>query len=201
MRGSFPSPELNWFDWLGLELKTLGHEVILEDFPSDKWEDVNSLGEKNIDRFKPLQSLTTWENFFRKNILHKIQNESFIFVGHSIAPVFFLHMLEKYNLTVTLAVFVSPFFNLDYKKDQWQFYPVNKTFYKSDFDFSKINKRIEQSFVVYGEDDPYIPQEQILEFANKTNSAQIAVEDGQHLGDSFKELPIVLQLIKENIHA
>lgn len=199
MHGSFGSPDANWFRWLEKQLQALGHEVILEQFPSDSWDALNKLGKENRDQFKPVQSLTSWDAFFKVHVLPKIGKEPFVFVGHSIAPVFFLHMAEKYDLYPTLAIFVSPFLDLPDSDDIWQFYPVNKTFYKTDFNFPELEKYISRSFVVYGDNDPYVPIEKPLEFAQKLNSTAIAVKGGGHLSSTFKEFPLLLELIKQSL--
>ncbi len=195
MHGSYGSPDENWFRWLEKELKALGHEVILEQFPVDNWNEIEELGEKNSASYLAKESLISWENFFTSFIMPKLQGEKFNFVGHSIAPVFMLHMLSKYNLTLNKAIFVAPFFNIPNTPNVWQFYPVNKTFYSYDFDFATLNKRIDKSYVVYGDNDPYVPNTEPVLFAQKLNSETIVIPNGRHCGSNFKEFPILINLL------
>lgn len=145
MHGSYGSPEENLFRWLERELKSLGHEVILEQFPVDSWDEVEKIGRENIGAYKPVESLESWDKYFIKHILPQIKESGVGFVGHSIAPIFMLHMLGKYDFKLQKAVFVAPFFNIPDRSEIWQFYPVNKTFYSYDFDFDKIKEKISKS--------------------------------------------------------
>lgn len=194
MHGSYGSPEENWFRWLEKELKGLGHQVILEQFPVDDWKVVNDIGPDKISTYSAIQSLSVWQDFFVKNILPRIESIPTIFVGHSIAPIFMLHMLQKYDLHLAGAVFVAPFFNIPDAPAVWQFYPPNKTFYNYKFDFAKIKSQLGKSYVVYGDDDPYVPSTEPPLFAAKLGSQTSVVKGGGHCGGIFKEFPLVKQL-------
>jgi len=195
MHGSYGSPEENWFRWLEAKLKAEGHRVILEQFPSDDWDQVSALGADRVGEYRPKQSLESWEVFFVKNILPKIKKTKASFVGHSIAPIFMLHMLNKYDFKFEQAIFVAPFFNIPDKPDIWQFYPVNKTFYSYDFNFDKIKKQIGSSVVVHGDNDPYVPATQPPLFAKKLASTIKVIPGGRHCGSNFKELPLIYKLL------
>lgn len=194
MHGSYGSPEENWFRWLERELLTLGHKVTLEQFPVDDWKTVTGIGSDKISSYTPVQSLLVWEDFFINNMLPKLKTESTIFVGHSSAPIFMLHMLQKYDFKLAGAVFVAPFFNIPNTPAVWQFYPTNKTFYSYDFDFTKIKSQLGKSYVVYGDDDPYVPQTEPPLFAAKLGSTTRVVKGGGHCGGIFKQFPLVRDL-------
>lgn len=195
MHGSYGSPDGNWFRWLEKELKILGHEVILEQFPVDNWEIVEQIGPEHIASYQTIQSLSSWEHFFVEHILPQIQGEGIGFVGHSLAPLFILHMLQKYDFKLNTAIFVAPFFHIPDSADMWQFYPVNKTFYFYDFDFEKVTSKIDTSYVVYGDDDPYVPPSEPPLFARKLESTVHCVSGGKHCGSNFREFPFLLELI------
>lgn len=197
MHGSFGSPDENWFRWLEKELKKRKYQVILEQFPVDNWNKLTSLGIDNRDKYKIIQTVASWEKFFLDNIYPKLKNQEFVFIGHSLAPLFFLHLLEKYDLKVNKAIFVSPFFELEDKLDIWQFYPVNKDFYKTNFDFQLIKNKIKQSFVVYGDNDPYVPSSQPKEFAKKLKAKELVIINGGHCGSVFTEFPEILAISLE----
>lgn len=198
MHGSYGSPEENWFRWLEGKIKETGSEAILHQFPVDDWDMVTKIGPDKIDSFTPVQSLSVWEDYFVKNILLSVQVEPFIFIGHSSAPIFMLHMLQKYSFTLAGAIFVAPFFDIPDKPAIWQFYPINKTFYNYDFDFSKIKSQIlGKTYVVYGDNDPYVPAGQSPLFAEKIGSELIVVKAGGHCGSIFKEFPLLLELVSK----
>lgn len=195
MHGAYGSKDGNWFPWLKEQLTERGDTVILEQFPVDNWETVEGIGREMIGEYKPIQTLNSWEQFFSANILPKIEGVETSFVGHSLAPIFMLHMLEKYEVKFERAVFVAPFFDIPDRPEIWQFYPVNKTFYNYEFDFDKIKSKIDKSYVVYGDDDPYVPATEPPLFAEKLEAEVVVVPGGKHCGSNFKEFPQVLELI------
>lgn len=199
MHGSYGSPDENWFRWLEKELKVLNNEVILQQFPVDEWGEVEKVGRDNIDTYQAKESLDTWEKYFAEHILTRIGNEPIGFVGHSIAPIFMLHMLERYDIKLKVAVFVSPFFSIPDRAEIWQFYPVNKTFYSYSLDFEKINKKIDKSYVVYGDNDPYVPSTEPPLFAEKLGSEIHIVPQGRHCGSNFQEFPLLMDIIKPKV--
>lgn len=197
MHGSYGSPEENWFRWLEKELKQIGHTVILEQFPVDSWENIEEIGPAKIGSYKAIETLTSWEKYFVDHILPQIKDEEIGFVGHSIAPIFMLHMLNKYDFKLKQAIFVAPFFNIPDAPAVWQFYPVNKTFYGYDFDFNKIKSQIGKSYVVYGDNDPYVPATEPPLFAEKLSSEVHVVPNGGHCGGIFKEFPLLIDIINK----
>lgn len=195
MHGSYGSPEENWFRWLEKVLKQLGHDVILEQFPVDSWDEIERIGAEKIGSYQAIETLASWENYFVDHILPQIKDEEVGFVGHSIAPIFMLHMLNKHDFKLDEAIFVSPFFNIPDTPPVWQFYPVNKTFYSYDFNFDKIKNQIGESHVVYGDDDPYVPATEPPLFAEKLGAKIHIVPKGGHCGSIFKEFPLLTQII------
>lgn len=195
MHGSYSAPSHGWFRWLESELIMLGRDVIIEKFPGEDWQAVTKAAEQDPAGYRPAQSLESWEAFFVESVLPRIQGDEIDIVLHSLAPVFMLHMFEKYEFLVRTAVFVSPFFDLG--KTVWQFDLVNGTFYRSEFDFARIRSRIGASFVLYGDNDPFVKPEQPRSFARELGSSVIAVHGGGHcMDDKFKTFPLVLDLLK-----
>src|SRR3989338_7591949 len=96
--GSFCTPRDAWLPWLKKQLKQLGHDVISPQFPVDLWKDV---GELDASEYDPKQNLCAWYQTFEE-IKDSILNKSdLIFVGHSLGPIFILHLVEKYDIQVT----------------------------------------------------------------------------------------------------
>jgi predicted alpha/beta hydrolase family esterase len=199
LHGSFGNPKGNWFPWLRRELRNLEQEVIVPKFPIDDYEKISNAGMKKAINEK--QTLAAWLAVFEKEVLPKIKNEPVTFIGHSLSPVFILHLVDKYNLEVDCAIFVSPFLKDLERSDLWQFGLVNQTFYKDDFNFEKLKQKIKKSFVIYSDNDPYVGKEWMLEFVEKINSDKILVENGGHLNSEagFDEFPLVLKLCKKQI--
>lgn len=195
--GSFGNPEENWFPWLKEELEKLGQDVLSPQFPVDTWENITELGE---DHLSELQNLTNWTTAFEEEVLPKLKHDlPLCFVGHSLAPVFILHMVDKHNLQLDSAMFVAPF--LQHLGRAWQIDTVNSSFYKTDFDFEKLKKLIPLSYAFISDNDPYVPKDKAYEFVEKIGSQLVLIENGGHFNNSagFTTFPQLLDLCKTRI--
>lgn len=196
--GSFGSPDENWFPELKEKLELLGQVVIVPEFPI---EDKKEIEKKGKD-FKPQkQTLDNWTNVFKNQVLTKIKpNEKLCFVGHSLSPVFILHLVDKFNIQLDSAIFVAPFMEA-LKDELWQFNLVNSSFYESDFDFEKLKKLIPISYTLYSSNDPYVPENLSKDFAEKLNSSLIYVTRAGHMSSSvnLNEFPLVYELCKSRL--
>lgn len=194
IHGAFGSPEGNWFPELKEKLEALGQEVICVQFPIEKWDEVT----KNGPTVEPKnQSLDNWLKTFGREVLPKIKKgEKLCYIGHSLGPVFILHVVGKFNLQLDSAIFVSPFMDAIKSKEYWQFDHVNKTFYKTDFDFDKLKKLIPVSYVLYSDTDPYVAKSHSTLFAKVLDSSVIMVKRAGHLNSevNLNEFPLVFDL-------
>lgn len=180
--GAGGNPEGNWFPELKEKLEALGQKVIIPKFPTPQD-----------------QSLDNWLNAF-DDTYKKIKNDKKLcFVGHSLGPLFIIHAVLKYNLKLDSAIFVSPFLS---SLDRGGFFDkINKTFYKTDFDFEKLKKYIPTSYVLYSDNDPYVKSQNSIEFAKKLNSSTLMVRRAGHMNSevNLNEFPLVLELCKTRI--
>ena len=62
----------------------------------------------------------------------------------------------------------------------------------------KIKAKIDKSFVVYGDNDPYVPATEPPLFAEKIGSEIYVIPGGRHCGSNFKEFPLVFDLATRN---
>lgn len=189
--GSFGHADDNWFPELAEKLIELGQEVIVPQFPVDTWDEVTKAGLTVSPRS---QSLSTWLSAFEPVAKTFQKNEKLCFVGHSLGCVFILHLVEKFDLQLDSALFVSPF--LEKLGESWQIDLVNATFYKTDFDFEKLKKHIPISYVLYSDNDPYVDQKYSLEFAKKLSSSPIFLRKAGHMNSevNLNEFPLVFDL-------
>jgi predicted alpha/beta hydrolase family esterase len=195
--GSFGGPSENWFPELKEQLEALNQKVLSPQFPCEDYEMFTKNGPKQNPEN---QNLSNWLKYFEKNVLPKIsKKEKVCFIGHSIGPVFILHVIEKFQIPLDCAIFVSPF--LELKPPSWQYTLVNKSFIKTDFDFVNLKKFIPTSYVLYSDTDPYVSNNLSLDFAQKLGSSTIMVKKAGHLNAEFNlnEFPLVLELCKSRI--
>lgn len=180
--GSYGSPQENWFPWLKKELESIGQDVVTLQFPVEDIEEITKLGKTKA--VAKNQNLSNWLSFFQKNILKQIKGtDKIIFIGHSIAPVFILHAVSKFDIQLDCGIFVSPF--LQISTDFWEYNMVNRSFLKKNFDFKNLKKLIPTSYVLYGSDDPYVKKENFMEFSDRMNSSNIEVKKGGYLNAEF----------------
>jgi uncharacterized protein len=197
--GAFGGPEENWFPELKEKLQLFGQIVITPQFPVEDWNEVTKKGPES----PPLnQTLDNWIKTFEEKVIPFIKKgEKLCFVGHSLAPVFILQIVDRFNLKLDCAIFVSPFMNNLNNKKYWQFDHVNQTFYKNDFNFEKLKKLIPISYVLYSDNDPYVDKKHAISFANALNSSLIYVKKAGHMNSAvnLNEFPLVLELCKSRI--
>lgn len=196
--GSFLSPKDHWYPYLRSNLKSLRQEVIVPRFPVDDWDKITKKEPGGSKRTN--QDLKSWLRVFEKDILPKIRkSEKLCFVGHSLGPVFILHIVDKYKIKLDCAIFVSPFMKR-LNKD-WQFYHVNKTFYKKSFDFKKLKRLIPISYVLYSDNDPYVDKKFSIKFGEKLRSSMILVKGAGHMNSEvgLTNFPLILELCKSRI--
>jgi predicted alpha/beta hydrolase family esterase len=189
--GSFGDPNENWLPDLRQDLEALGQTVLVPKFPVEDWDEIVKNGPTGQIKH---QSLDSWLMVFEKEVLPVLKgNDKIIFVGHSLAPVFILHVVSKFKLPLECAIFVSPFMDA---LDRWEFNLVNTTFYKTDFDFEELKKLIPVSYVLYSDNDPFVTNNHSLLFAKALESSTILVHTAGHMNASvnLNEFPLVRDL-------
>lgn len=199
LHGSFGSKEGNWFPDVRKRLESIGQKVIMPQFPIEDWDRITAAGEKA--EFKN-QNLKNWLSFFEKNILLQIKpTEKTVFIGHSLSPVFMLHVVERFSIKIESAIFVVPFLTLD--ETVWQIDRANETFYKTDFNFKKLQALIPVSYVLYSDNDPYVQPKFPLAFAKNMKSSTIMVKGAKHFNvdNKFFTFPLVFELCKTRLDA
>lgn len=165
--------------------------MLIPEFPVENWDELTKNG-PSADAKN--QNLSNWLKAFKK-ILHKInRKEKLCFVGHSLGPLFILHVVQTFGIQLDCAIFVSPFFETPL--DIWQFDKVNKSFYSTSFDFEKLKKLIPTSYVLYSDTDPYVNRNQEILFGRTLESSTIFVRKAGHMGGDVKlsEFPLVFDL-------
>lgn len=167
--------------------------MIVPRFPIDDWETVTKID-------KTSQSLQAWLDVSPK-FVKVMKNRQVVLVAHSLGPVFALHLIDKFDLKIDCLIAVSPFLQLDPKTTPEEINISNRTFYDHDFNYKKINQHIGSTYVLYSENDPYVPKKDSLEFAAKVGAASIMVRGAQHMNAeiNMNEFPLVVELCKSRI--
>jgi predicted alpha/beta hydrolase family esterase len=193
LHGSYGSPEGNWFPALKQRLERLGQEVIVPQFPVDNWDTA-------LQSTELKQTLDSWMKVV-PSFIDKLDNRQVVVVAHSLGPLFALHMIEKFKVKIDCLIAVSPFLELVPSLTEKRIAVVNQSFYKNNFDFVKLKELIADSYVLYSSNDPFVPKEKSLEFADKIGAAHILVRGAGHMNAAINmnEFPLVLELCKSRL--
>lgn len=189
--GAFGNPNGNWLPELKDKLESLGQTVIAPQFPVDTWDDITKRGPKVPPNH---QLLERWLEEFETILKSFKKNEKLCFVGHSLGPLFILHIVSRYNIQLDSAIFVCPF--LEKLNKSWQIDHVNASFYSASFDFNALRKHIPISYVLYSNDDPYVDQRFSEEFGQKLGSSMILVKRAGHMNSevNLNDFPLIMDL-------
>lgn len=164
---------MHWQQWLHDELVRLGYTVIMPTLP---------------DSHHP--SRTMWLDTL-ENLVKDTPREDLILVGHSLGVTTALDFIEKQKGDVRALVSASGL-GKDYGAE------LNSYFMRErEIDFVKVRQQVAKSFVFYGDDDPYVPQEILADLAVKLDVAPTIIPHGGHLNTDagFATFPEILEVI------
>lgn len=172
----------NWFPWLKNEIDDKNNQVIIPQYPIDNKKHFYEYWKKVLDVYKDF-------NYINLNT---------IMIGHSSGCAFTIKYLIENSIKVDKLILISGFNNY-YSNEENDFHnDVNKTFYVNDDELNKIKELCNKIICIYGDNDPYIPQDVFNDLAIKLNAKRVVIHNGGHLNkeagyNKFEEL---LNIIK-----
>jgi predicted alpha/beta hydrolase family esterase len=131
--GTAGSPEGNWFPWLKTELESGGVKTVIPCFPTPEGE-----------------SLEAWFQVLDSQEAKITENS--LLVGHSKGGMFLLKVLERLQVPVAKAIFVSAPIGVK----PIRFYEEDKKFSSFEFDWPNITTKARQFVVFHSDNDPYV---------------------------------------------
>lgn len=179
IHGAYGNPDENWIPYLKKELENIRLEVIAPKFPTPE-----------------NQSLENWMKVFSE-YTDKFDDETII-VGHSIAPAFILAVLENAKLTIRAAFFVAGFASRLGNPD---FDGINRTFLERKFDWNRIKKNCKKFYLIYSDNDPYVPYPKTEELSEKLGVEPILVKCAGHFNEKagYKKFELLFKMIKKDV--
>ncbi len=166
---------IHWQQWLHDELVKTGHKVIMPSLPNSDHPD------RKI-----------WLKTVKENI-KDIDSFNLVIVAHSLGVTTVLDLIEY---TSVKALVSASGFAYNYGAE------LNSYFLKEkDVDFKKVNKNLKQAFVIYGDNDPYVPQKVLKSLADNLKVKPEIIKNGGHLNTSsgYKAFPRLLEIIQKEI--
>lgn len=147
----------HWEQWLHDQLTSQGHAVLMPNLP---------------DAEHPNRA--TWLATVQ-NLVKNISTNELVLVGHSLGVVTALDFIEHSPTDVRGLVSVAGF-GKDYGAELNSYFMRERV-----IDFVKVRQKVGKSFVYYGDNDPYVPQEVLADLAAKLDVAPTIMHNGAHL--------------------
>lgn len=179
IHGTKGSPHGNWFPWLSTELQKLGIETVVPKMPTPE-----------------NQSLESWLKTVNAQC-GNLSSET-ILIGHSTGAITALRLLEHQSTPVSVTVLVSP---PGREIGIAEYDLLNSTFFHSPFNLDKIRSNAGKILYFMGDNDPYVPQGQMLSLAKDLNVNPNIVKNGGHLNakSGYTSFPLLLDSLSSVI--
>jgi predicted alpha/beta hydrolase family esterase len=165
---------IHWQQWLHDELGKLGHSVIMPALPEADHPDRQVWLEET------------------KQAVGDAKLSELVIVGHSLGATTAIDFAEQATGPIKALVSVSGLVS-DYGAELNSYFLRQKS-----INFSKVRRNLSQSFVLFGDNDPYVPQKALHEVAIQLNVRPIIIPDGGHLNTEagFTTFPKLLEVIE-----
>jgi len=166
---------IHWQQWLYDNLIKDAYQVIMPSLP---------------DADRPDRK--AWFEAIKK-IAKEIDSKDLVIVAHSLGVTAALDLIEE---TPTKALVSVSGFAKDYGLELNSYYLKEKN-----IDFEKVHKNLKQAFVIYGDNDPYVPQEELEFLADKLGVEPEIIPAGGHLNAKagYNEFLRLLEIIEKEI--
>jgi len=160
---------LGWAGWLKAELEKLGFETFFETMPD---------------------SIIARAEYWLPFLKHHVKaGEHDVLVGWSSGAVAALRYAEENKILG--SVLISPSYtDLDDEMEKQSGY------FDQPWQWERIKANQDKIGLIWGDDDPYIPQEQFDFIAKQLNPTQVKIHEGKHFIERT-EFPELLGYIKE----
>lgn len=179
VHGTGGGPSGNWFPWLKSELEKLDCNVYVPAFPTPEH-----------------QSLQSWLEVFKE--YESYLDERSIVVGHSLGPLFLLHVLETLGHPIKAAFFVAGFTGL---LNNPTFDELNKSFVTKNVDWTAVKQNCKTFYVMNSDNDPYVPIEQGAALAQHLETELITLPGAGHINAEagYTEFDFLLEKIQKEL--
>lgn len=165
---------IHWQRWLHDELEKQGYQVLMPDLPNADHPDRK-----------------TWLKEIR-TLLAGVDLGQLVIVGHSLGVTTALDFIEQADSQIDGLVSVAGFAT-DYGAELNSYFLSQKSI---NFQKAKTNLRWVQA--IYGDNDPYVPQEALRCVADSLGVQPIVIPNGGHLNTQagFTKFPSLVELLK-----
>lgn len=164
---------IHWQQWLHDELEQREYTVLMPDMPQPDHPD-----------------RTTWLDKV-KTSLSGVNLGQLTIIGHSLGVATALDFIEQTDGQVNRLLAVAGFAE-DYGDTLNSYFLREKT-----IDFEKVRSKLRWAAVVYGDDDPYVPQRVLRRVADSLGVEPVILPKGGHLNTEagFNQLPQLIGML------
>ena len=156
----------NWFPWFKKQVDSDYSSCVIPQFPiqADK---------HNYSEWKKLLDV-----YYKE--FNMIDNDSII-IGHSTGSICALKYVLENKIKIDKLILVSGFNNYFSPDENDIHNQINPTYYVDENEIKKIKKYVNEIICIYGDNDPYIPQNILHEFAKMIDAKEVIIKNGGHL--------------------
>jgi predicted alpha/beta hydrolase family esterase len=168
---------IHWQQWLHDELSSLDVEVLMPELPDSNHPD-------RQEWLKVIKEATENEDLSR-----------LIIVGHSLGATAALDFIESLDQPIEGLISVSGF-SVDYGAELNSYYLKEKS-----INFEQLNSNLKWASVIYGDNDPYVTQDALMQLAQDLKVEAIVIPNGGHLNTEagFTTFPELIKIVKEKV--
>lgn len=156
----------NWFPYFKEKVDSENSLCIIPQFPI-------SLKKHNYLEWTKIMDLYNYE--------YDMLNENSVLIGHSTGSIFALKYILENKIKIDKLILISGFNNYLDPDENDIHNVINPSYYVKESKINEINKYVNEIICIYGDNDPYIPQKVLHEFAKSINAKEIIIHNGGHL--------------------
>ena len=159
----------NWFPWLKSQIEMESNKLcVIPQFPI-------SVDNHNYNSWKKLLDIYNYE--------YNMINEDTIIIGHSTGSIFALKYILETKTKINKLILISGFNNYYPNNEDELHRKLNPTYYIEDEFIKDISKYVKEIICIYGDNDPYITQDALHDFAKSINAKEVIIHNGGHLNE------------------
>lgn len=157
----------NWFPWFKNQIDSEMRKCIIPQYPIDEEHHFYNDWKSVLNIYKTFNMI----------------KDDTIIIGHSTGSIFSVKYILESKVKVDKLILISGFNNyLSPDKDDFH-NKVNPTYYISDEELKEVKQYANEIICIYGNDDPYIPQNVLHNFSVLLDAKEIVINNGGHLNE------------------
>ena len=160
----------NWFPWLKNKIEMKNDKLcIIPQFPIE-------VEKHNYKSWNKLLDIYNFE--------YNMINQDTVIIGHSTGSICALKYILETKTKIHKLILVSGFNNYYPDNEDELHRKLNPTYYVKKQFIKDINNFVEDIVCIYGDNDPYITQDALQEFAKSINAKEVIIHNGGHLNEA-----------------